>query len=158
MPRLHLLLLVAAWIAGFAWGPAGFFVAGAGLLLVEMVLWRIDLVELPRRRRRWRGVPESARLGELASYDDIRHGIDMGAHSGREFDFGMRRHLQKIAAARLSAQRGIDLHREPEQAREALGEPLWRLVDPARQISTQRVGHGVPPRQLAELVDRLERL
>ncbi|MDP9444660.1 MAG: hypothetical protein M3P83_10080 [Actinomycetota bacterium] len=158
LPRLHLLLLVTAWILGFLWGPAGFFVVGGWLLAGEVLLWRLDLVQQPHRRARWRGVPSTARLGALPSYDDIRHAIDMGAHSGREFDFVMRRRLQRIAAARLSARHGIDLHREPDRARATLGEPLWRLVDPRRPVSVDRAGHGVSVRDLAAHIHRLEQL
>ena len=158
MPALHRLLLIATWIGGFLWGPVGFFVAGSALLAVEVLLWRLDMVELPRLRRRWRELPDSVRLGELPSYDDVRHAIDTGAHSGRAFDFGMRRHLQRIVAARLSDKRGVDLHRHPEAAREVLGEQLWWLVNPHRPTSREHVGGGLPPEQLADLVNRLERL
>jgi hypothetical protein len=158
MPGLHRLLLIATWIAGFWWGPAGFFVAGAALLAVEALLWRLDMVELPRMRLRWRELPDSVRLGDLPSYDAIRHAISTGAHSGREFDFGLRRHLQRVAAARLADKRGIDLHREAGAARDALGERLWWLVNPDRPVSREHVGGGVPPAQLADFVDRLERL
>jgi hypothetical protein len=158
MPGLHRLLLIATWIAGFWWGPTGFFLAGAVLLAVEALLWRLDMVELPRLRLRWRELHHSVRLGEVPSYDAIRHAIDTGAHSGREFDFGLRRHLQRIAAARLADKRGVDLHREPEAARDALGEQLWWLVDRQRPVSREHVGGGVPPPELARYVDRLERL
>ncbi len=70
----------------------------------------------------------------------------------------MRRRLQRIAAARLSARHGIDLHREPDRARATLGEPLWRLVDPRRPVSVDRAGHGVSVRDLAAHIHRLEQL
>lgn len=158
LPKLHLLLLVVAWLLAFLWGPLGFLVVGAWLLAAQLLLWGLDLTPLPRLQTRLRDLPDSVRLGELPSYDDVRHAVDMGAHSGREFDFGMRRHLTRIAAARLTARRGIDLHREPEQAHALLGDRLWHLVDPRRPVSTARVGAGVPTAELAELVDRLERL
>ena len=158
MPAPHRLLLIAIWIVGFLWGPVGFFLAGSALLAVEVLLWRLDMVELPRLRRRWRDLPDSVPLGDVPSYDDVRHAIDTGAHSGRAFDFGLRRHLQRIAAARLADRRGVDLHREPEAARAALGEQLWWWVDPDRPISREHVGGGLPPAQLTEIVNRLERL
>jgi hypothetical protein len=94
----------------------------------------------------------------VPSYDAVRHAIAMGAHSRREFDFNMRRRLERVASTRLDVEHGVDLQRDPETARRVLGDDVFELLDPGRPISADRTGGGVRPDRLTRVVDRLERL
>ncbi|MPZ60282.1 MAG: hypothetical protein GEU93_03080 [Propionibacteriales bacterium] len=158
LPMIHVLLFVAAWVVGYLSGPVGLVIATSVLVGLELVLWRVDLVELPRRRRTWFEVAERDRRGAAPAYDDIRHAVLMGRHSRREFDFALRRRLEHIASSRLAESEDVDLHRDPERARAILGADLWSLIDPRRPISRDRTGGGVSEAELAEFVDRLEKL
>lgn len=155
--RVHVAVFVVAWLAAFLLGPRGVFLVATGLLVVELLAWRLDLVHLPRSRRPGRARPAS-RAGTLPAYDDVRHAIATGVHSGREFDFGLRRRLQRIAASRLFEQHGIDMAADPRRAADVLGEEAWALLDPHRPVSRARGSEGVDRRRLARVVDRLESL
>ena len=76
-----------------------------------------------------------------------------------EFDlhYRLRPLLRKLAAERLLGKHGVDLDREPERARPLLGEDLWELVRPEREVG-RRSGPGVPAALLAAHVARLEQL
>jgi hypothetical protein len=158
MPKLHVFLLVLAWLLAMTWGQVGVLVVTAALACIELLLWRLDMAYPRWLRWSWRLPIRAERSGPVPSYDAIRHAIAMGAHSRREFDFNMRRRLERVASTRLDVEHGIDLHRDPETARRVLGDDVWELLDPARPISADRTGGGVAPDRLTRVVDRLERL
>ncbi len=160
MSRLHAALFVLAWVAVFLLGPVGVVPAVGALVAVELLLWRLDLLQLPRSRRPGRDLPATGdRLAaEVPSYDDVRHAVSVGAHSRREFDFGLRRRLQRIASTRLLDRHGIDLTGDPERVAELLGPQAWPLLDPRRPVSRERGRHGVDRHTLGAVVDRLESL
>jgi hypothetical protein len=155
---MHLGLFVLAWVVGFTWGPAGVIGATSLLLLAELAMWRADLVQFDTTRRSRRIARHPERPGPVPSYDAVKHAIAMGAHSRREFDFNMRRRLERIAGVRLDAEHGVDLHRDPPAARALLGDEAWELVDPGRPVSADRTRGGVSPHTLVRIVDRLESL
>jgi hypothetical protein len=80
------------------------------------------------------------------------------------YDFELRATLQHLLAARLAERHGVSLYAEPEQARRLFesgsrgGRDLWRWVDPGWQPEPGRKTGGIPPRTLAAIIDRLERL
>ena len=156
LPRLHLLLFVLTWALAVVWGTTGVLVMTGVLLAVELVVWRADLVRLPSARRVW--ARRTTRRHPVPSFEGVRHAVRLGAHSRREFDFGIRRRLERVASTRLADGHGVDPHRDPARARELLGEQAWELLDPGRPISTERSRAGVPEATLAQVVDRLERL
>lgn len=171
LPNLHLLLFVLTWILAVTWGSAGILVMTGGLLVVQLVAWRADFVRLGSFRRSWsrrttrshpgRSHPVRSHPGPsypMTSYEGLRHSIRLGAHSRREFDFGLRRRLERVASTRLADSHGIDPHRDPAAARELLGDPVWTLLDPQRPISTERSRGGVPEATLTKIVDTLEQL
>lgn len=158
LPKAHLWLFVLAWVVGFTWGPAGIIGATTVVLLVELAMWRADLVRFDTTRRSWRIALHPERPAPVPSYDAVKHAIAMGAHSRREFDFNMRRRLERIAGVRLDAEHGVDLHRDPPAARALLGDEAWELVDPSRPVSGDRTRGGVPTHTLARIIDRLEGL
>jgi hypothetical protein len=155
---LHLLLLAVGWLVALAWGTAGLVAAAAALLAVHVVVWRADLVQVAGWSRVRRLVRRDGRRRPAApSYSALGHAVQMGAHSKREFDLGLRRRLQHVASERLAAHHGVDLHRDPAAARDLLGATVWELLDPQRPVSGRREDDGVSLHRLAEVVERLER-
>ncbi len=90
--------------------------------------------------------------------------LTYGTSSLSAYDLGLRVTLQRLLAARLSERHGISLHDDPDAARRLLcagqrGDGLWFWIDPARPpAQDDRPRSGIPPRTLALLIDRLERL
>ena len=66
--------------------------------------------------------------------------------------------LRTAAAARLSMRHGIDLERNPDAARELLGEDAWELLRPDRPEPADSAAPGIPLEQVGALLDRLEAL
>jgi hypothetical protein len=76
-----------------------------------------------------------------------------------ELHYRLRPLVREITAARLSRQYGVDLDRQPEQARALIGEGrVWELVRPEREPPEERHAHGWSRAELEELVDQLERV
>jgi hypothetical protein len=65
--------------------------------------------------------------------------------------------LVEIAEARL-ARRGLRLERDVAEARRLLGPKAWDLVRPDRPPPEDRDAPGIAPRDLEEILDRLEAL
>jgi hypothetical protein len=79
------------------------------------------------------------------------------------YDAELRPALQHLLAARLAQRHGISLYGDPAAARRLLltgsrDDALWFWLDPGRQAETDPQRHGIPPRTLAAILDRLERL
>jgi hypothetical protein len=79
------------------------------------------------------------------------------------YDFELRATLQHLLAARLAERHGVSLYAEPERARllfesGSRARDLWRWLDPGWQPVPGRKTGGIPPRTLAAIIDRLERL
>jgi hypothetical protein len=92
-----------------------------------------------------------------------RLGLSDGIRSMAAYDCELRGTLQDLLAARLAERHGVSLQAEPAAARRLLcpaaaDESLWYWVDPARPATTAGTQQGIPPRTLARLIDRLERL
>lgn len=85
-----------------------------------------------------------------------------GSASMASYDVQLGETLQHLLAARLAERHGINLYADPEAARRtALGEhdnELWYWLDPRRARTTDQTKRGIPPRTLAAIIDRLERL
>ena len=64
--------------------------------------------------------------------------------------------LRLIAAHRLSTRRNVDLDRQPERARELLGDGVWELVRADRPPPDDRFARGIPREELRAIIDRLE--
>jgi len=92
-----------------------------------------------------------------------RAGLVDGTHSMTAYDAELRGTLQRLLAARLAERHGISLHDDPDRARRLLcptprDDRLWYWVDPARPPATLGSRSGIPPRTLARLIDRMEKL
>ena len=66
--------------------------------------------------------------------------------------------LRSAAAARLAARHGLELERRPEPARGLLGEEVWELLRPDRPEPKDRHGPGLPQRQVAAVIEKVESL
>jgi len=101
--------------------------------------------------------------GTFNGYWRRRAGLADATQSLPAYDAGLRTTLQHLLAARLAERHGISLHANPAAARRLLcphprDEILWYWVDPARPAMVGGDQRGIPPRTLALLIDRLERL
>jgi hypothetical protein len=85
--------------------------------------------------------------------------LELGGAGGAGFEVpaSLRARLRQIAAAALARRHGVVLEREPERARELLGEGIWNVI----RDEPPAAGRLPPRRPLAELgpiVDDLEAL
>jgi hypothetical protein len=104
---------------------------------------------LERRPARDERLPELARL---------EREVTLGASSAYDLHYRLRPTLRETAAGLLVVRRGIALDREPERAREALGEETWTLVRPDRDPPEDRLGGGLDAAGLRVVVESLEAL
>jgi len=93
--------------------------------------------------------PALARLGRE---------ISMATGSAYDLHFRLRPTVREVAAGLLLFRRGVDLDRQPERARVALGDETWELVRADRPTPAERRGPGMSPEQLDRVVASLERL
>jgi hypothetical protein len=96
--------------------------------------------------------------GEFTAYRRIQSALALGQTSPRLFDYTARPLLQRLLAALLADRRRLDLTGDPQAAREAVGDDLWPLIDPARPASGDSRPPGVSEQTVARIVDRLEDL
>ena len=93
----------------------------------------------------------------IAELDRIDRLVVLGAANEFDLHYRLRPLLRQVAAERLYGLHGVDLDRDPERARPLLGDELWEVVRPDRQVG-RRAGPGLPPAELVEHVARLEQL
>jgi hypothetical protein len=157
---LALAISAAAWVLE---GPAAAVFAALAAAALSLVALRalIEPHEPPE-------VPhQSHELGPSTSFVGFwRTRSDLGdaTASLSAWESALRPRLTNLLAARLSERHGISLADDPEAARRVLTggtgrSDLWTWIDPRRQ-ATPGAGSlpGIPPRVLAALIDRLERL
>jgi hypothetical protein len=109
----------------------------------------------PFARALVRRLPPRERLQQL-----VRQEREVALSVDAAFDLHVRLRptLRMIAAHRLAAYRGIDIDRQPERARDALGEETWELVHEDREPPDDRFARGIPVERLRTVVESLERL
>jgi hypothetical protein len=66
--------------------------------------------------------------------------------------------LRKAATARIAARHGFELERRPEAAHALLGDDAWELLRPDRPEPADRHGPGVPQKEIAAVIARIEAL
>lgn len=103
--------------------------------------------ELSRRPR------ERERLTELSRQE---REVALAVDAAYDLHARLRPTLRAIAAHRLASRRNVDLDREPERARELLGEDAWELVRADRPPPEDRFDRGIPRERLRAIVERLE--
>jgi hypothetical protein len=102
--------------------------------------------------------PEQPAAGEFTAYRRTESALALAQSSRRLFDYTARPLLQRLLVALLADRRRLDLTRDPQAAREAVGDDLWPLLDPARPASGDSRPPGVSEQTIARIVDRLEDL
>jgi hypothetical protein len=101
------------------------------------------------------GAPASA-PERYASLEKLERSVSMATASDYDVHHRLRPVLRETAAALLLVRRGIDLDRQPHEAREALGETAFDLVRAGRERPDARRGAGIAPEELESVVSALE--
>jgi hypothetical protein len=154
-PRWPLPLIAVGLVVA---GPAGLLLAmsvvGALLIMrLRLLAPEGDPPELPAIRwRRTRPAPV------LPGFTRTVGSVEWGLASAYDFDTALRPRLVRVAAARLSDRRGVDLHGQPTLAASALGDEAWGLLDPARPPAPDRSIPGPDRAALARVLDAIEQI
>jgi len=155
--------VAVAAVAGYAAaGLAGAAVVVTCAAVASLVVLRV-LTPSPTGHSDGRVSDTEAIPVTFTGYWRKRAGLVDGTQSMTSYDAELRGTLQRLLAARLAERHGISLHDDPEAARRLLcptprDDRLWYWVDPARPQATPERQSGIPPRTLARLIDRLEKL
>jgi hypothetical protein len=113
------------------------------------------------------GPAEEAALATSTSFTGFwrkRSMVNDATQTLAGYDFELRGILQNLLAARLAERYGISLYHDPAAARSQLvrtsqDHALWYWLDPARPAVPDASSRaGIPPRTLAAVLDRLEKL
>lgn len=148
--------------------------AGAGAAILALVIWAVALLVLLRgllpspiapalRQRTWR----ASGLTSFTGFWRKRASVSTATSSMVSYDAELRPTLQHLLAARLAERHDVNLYTDPDAARRLLlggavnsrrDDQLWYWLDPARPAETRQNVRGIPPRTLAVIIDRLERL
>jgi hypothetical protein len=153
--------------------------AGAGAAIVTLAVSAVVLLVLLRGLVAAAAAPllqeqDTWRAGGRTSFTGFwrKHGILANAtNSMMSYDAELRPTLQHLLAARLAERHDVNLYQDPSAARRLLlpgtargtipggrADQLWYWLDPARPAETRPHVKGIPPRTLAAIIDRLERL
>jgi hypothetical protein len=148
--------------------------AGAGAAVLTLIIWAAVLLVLARGlvtaaaplsmpEETWRGAGRTSFTGFWR-----KRGVLANATASMvSYDAELRPTLQHLLAARLAERHNVNLYTDPSAARRLLfgsatrgggDEQLWRWLDPSRPAETRQHVRGIPPRTLAAIIDRLERL
>jgi hypothetical protein len=127
---------------------------GAVLLLA---LVRITPGERPRTKgslgRFSHPAEDTARIVEL---DRLERDVVLATGSELEQHVRINPLLRDVVEDRLWRSRGLELERDPERAREALGDELFELVKPGRPDPNARYFRGLDLPGLHRILDRIE--
>ena len=116
---------------------------------LEPQAWQRSAFERsPERGEPAETIPELERIDRL---------VVLGSANSFDLHYRLRPLLRELARERLHASHGVDLDRQPERARPLLGEELWEIVRPERELK-RRSQRGLPAASLEPLVRRLETL
>jgi hypothetical protein len=164
-PELAIAALTVLALCGAAFAFAGaaaavitLAAAGAGLLAVLRGLAPPDDTPPPYEE------PAGERAQTtFTGFWRRRAGVEAATQTMTGYDFELRGTLQHLLAARLAERHGISLYDDAAAARRLVAgggnDRLWFWLDPARPaVADQGKSAGIPPRTLAAIIDRLERL
>jgi hypothetical protein len=104
-----------------------------------------------RRLRKSRPAPP-------ATLARIEQEVALGIAGSFELHHRLRPRLRDLARELLSGRRRVFLDAEPERARAILGDEAWELVRQDREPPEDRLARGIPPAELARVVEALERV
>jgi hypothetical protein len=152
--------LCAATLA-FA-GPAAAVITLAGAAVVALVAlrWLAPSSDVPPT---YEEAPDDRGGTTFTGFWRKRAAVQAATQTMLGYDLELRGTLQHMLAARLAERHGISLYDDPAAARRLLADGgndrLWYWLDPARPaVADQGSSAGIPPRTLAAIIDRLERL
>ncbi len=144
--------------------------AGIGVAVLTVAAWAVASIgflrtlvpvspDLVTEQSARRGGARSSFLGIWRKRSMVRDATT----SMVSYDAELRPTLQHLLAARLAERHDVSLYGEPAAARRLLlpGQRdgvLWFWLDPLRPAETDQRQPGIPPRTLAAILDRLERL
>ncbi len=149
-----LALLLAGWSDGLALLAYVLFVGALALVVLAGRL-RAALPPAAPFERLLAAAPR--RVEPVGQLETIRQGLAAAGWSRGELRYRLAPMIREIAAARLSRRYGVDLDRQPEQARALIGGGrVWQLVGPRRGPPEDRYAAGWSRRELEELLDELE--
>ena len=164
-PELAILVLMVAVLTAGGYAFAGPAAATVVVLVAAVVcLAGLRLLAVPDQLPPQADDTHAARpAGSFAGFWRRRAELTDGTASHAAYDLYLRVTLQRLLATRLAERHGISLYADPQAARRALlggrdDDRLWYWIDPARPAEKDGRRPGIPPRTLAVLVDRLERL
>jgi hypothetical protein len=153
--------------------------AGVGAAVITLIVWAVVLLVLLRWLVPATGAPllqheETWRATGRTSFTSFwrKQGVLTNATASMmSYDAELRPTLQHLLAARLAERHDVNLYQDPATARRLLlsgaargtirggrDDQLWYWLDPARPAETRSHVTGIPPRTLAAIIDRLERL
>lgn len=99
--------------------------------------------------------PAPHRLPEL---ERVEREVTLAAASAYDVHFRLRPTLRETALTLLAAGRGVSLDRQPERARQLLGEEAWELVRADREPPADPRGPGLGRARLERVLASLESL
>jgi hypothetical protein len=138
-------------LSGYVLALAAIALAGLTRLARPASERRVSHFEEILRGRR----EEPGRPSELVRTErEITLGVTSAGHLHRR----LLPLLREAAAARIAAQRGVELAGRPEAARELLGEDVWEWLRPDRPAPEDRHEPGISLARLERLVGELEAL
>jgi hypothetical protein len=140
---------LAGWSARVEFVVGVALVAAFTLLAVQQLGESLDTTAWPRRR------PEDADGSATEFTEDrvifLETRLVLSTKDARVFRTRVQPALVEILRHQLRRHHGIDAQQRPDLAKEAAGEPLWRLV-------TQERDEPVTHDDLVEAVSQIERL
>jgi hypothetical protein len=159
------ILVLATGLAAYAYG-------GAGLAILTVAGWAVASIAFLRalvptapeglaEQYSWQGQGQSR--SSFLGFWRKRAIMRDATASMVSYDVELRPTLQHLLAARLAERHGVSLYAEPEAARRIVlpaprEDALWFWLDPQRPAHTEQGRSGIPPRTLAAILNRLERL
>lgn len=149
-------VVVAAFVpgrAGLALRVYALVVCGTALVLALLALRRAFPPEQPLRVD---GRVQPERRNPPSSLARIEHEAALGVAGSFDLHYRLVPRLRSIASGLLESRRRISLERQPEAACDVVGEGTWALVRPDRSAPDDRLARGIPPDELARVVDSLE--
>ena len=136
-----------------AWLVALGALAAAALVRGSLAPYRRVHVEPVRIERRRPHIPERP-----AGLEEVERAVDFAVWNPADLNRRLRPLLREVATHRLQTRRGVDLERNPESARQILGEVAWELIDGPAAIESEGRRRGASPVAIRETIERLEEL
>jgi hypothetical protein len=157
------ILVTATSLAAYAYAGTGVAVLTlAGWAVVSIAFLRTLVPTVPEPLTEQSSRSSEGRTSFLGFWRK-RATVHDATTSMVSYDNELRPTLQHLLAARLAERHGVSLYADPAAARrlvlpESRDDALWFWLDPARPADTEQRRAGIPPRTLAVILDRLERL